>query len=121
MAFEAVLPEDFGRGEKNTPFTAANPRGEVPVLLIDAQTAIFESTVIMEFIEERWPEPPVLPAAWRSGLVRRRTVWLGGRGCRADGQPLCTLWAKTFPRLATRQMACAADPAAVCSSDLREV
>ncbi len=62
VAFEAVLPEDFGRGEKNTPFTAANPRGEVPVLLVDAQTAIFESSVIMEFIEERWPEPPLLPA-----------------------------------------------------------
>ena len=40
---------------------AANPRAEVPVL-IDGPTRVFESTVIMEYIEERWPEPPLLPA-----------------------------------------------------------
>jgi RNA polymerase-associated protein len=34
---------------------------EIPVL-IDGDTRIFESTVIMEYIEERWPEPPLLPS-----------------------------------------------------------
>jgi RNA polymerase-associated protein len=29
--------------------------------LIDGTVRIFESTVIMEFIEERWPDPPLLP------------------------------------------------------------
>ena len=62
VAFDAVVPEDLGRGKDGTVLAAANPRGEVPVLLVDAQTPIFESTVIMEFIEERWPEPPLLPA-----------------------------------------------------------
>ncbi len=38
-----------------------NPRMEIPVL-IDGDTRIFESTVIMEYIEERWPEPPLLPS-----------------------------------------------------------
>ena len=60
--FQSVLPEDFGRGERGTTFTRTNPRGEVPVLLLDAQTAIFDSTVILEFIDERWPEPALLPA-----------------------------------------------------------
>jgi stringent starvation protein A len=32
----------------------------VPVL-IDGPVRIFDSTVIMEYIEERWPDPPLLP------------------------------------------------------------
>ena len=62
LEFHAILPEDFGCGERGTDFTTANPRGEVPVLLVDARTAIFDSTVILEFIEERWPTPALLPA-----------------------------------------------------------
>jgi hypothetical protein len=30
VAFEAMLADDFGRGEKGTAFTAANPRSEIP-------------------------------------------------------------------------------------------
>ena len=62
VAFERMLPEDFGTGRRDTAFAAANPRGEVPVLLPDGKTPIFDSTVILEYIEERWPEPPLLPA-----------------------------------------------------------
>jgi len=61
LPFESVLPEDFGTGQRGTAFTASNPRGEVPVLLVDRQTPIFDSTVILEYIEERWPNPPLLP------------------------------------------------------------
>ncbi len=60
VPFEAELPETFGTGRTDGPFAAANPRAEVPVL-IDGPARIFESTVIMEYIEERWPEPPLLP------------------------------------------------------------
>jgi glutathione S-transferase len=60
VPFEAVVPEDLGTGRTDTPFAAANPRAEVPVL-IDGEARIFESTVIMEYVEERWPEPPLLP------------------------------------------------------------
>ena len=62
LAFERMLPDDFGTGRRDTAFATANPRGEVPVLLLDDKTPIFESTVILEYIEERWPEPSLLPA-----------------------------------------------------------
>jgi glutathione S-transferase/RNA polymerase-associated protein len=39
----------------------ANPRAEVPALL-DEGTAVFDSTVILGYIEDRWPDPPLLPA-----------------------------------------------------------
>ena len=61
VSFRAELPERFGTGSGEGPFAAANPRTEVPVL-IDGDVTLFESTVILEYVEERWPEPPLLPA-----------------------------------------------------------
>ena len=59
VAFEPRIPDLFGGGDEA--FNAANPRREVPALL-DGDTAVFDSTVILEFLEDRWPAPPLLPA-----------------------------------------------------------
>jgi glutathione S-transferase/RNA polymerase-associated protein len=60
--FELALPGGLGAGGAGGDFTRANPRAEVPVL-IDDDTEIFDSTIILEYIEDRWPTPPLLPAS----------------------------------------------------------
>jgi glutathione S-transferase/RNA polymerase-associated protein len=62
VPFEVKLPEGIGTGATGGGFSAANPRGEVPAL-VHGETAIFDSTIILEYIEEVWPEPAMLPAA----------------------------------------------------------
>lgn len=72
VTFTAEVPDSFGTGRSDTPFAAANPRTEVPVL-IDGDVTIFESTVILEYIEERWPEPPLLPRDPAARAFARQT------------------------------------------------
>lgn len=61
VPFEVRLPEGIGTGATGGGFASANPRGEVPALIHGA-AAIFDSTIILEYIEDVWPEPPMLPA-----------------------------------------------------------
>jgi glutathione S-transferase/RNA polymerase-associated protein len=42
-------------------WVASSPRLEVPTL-VDGDLRVFDSTVILEYVEERWPEPPSLPS-----------------------------------------------------------
>ena len=72
VAFVAELPESFGTGQRDGPFAAASPRGEVPAL-IDGDIAVFDSTIILEYIEERWPTPPLLPPD-PAGRARARMI-----------------------------------------------
>ncbi len=59
VASDSELSASFGDGRRDDPFVAANPRAALPVL-VGGEPAIFEATVIMEAIEERWPAPPLL-------------------------------------------------------------
>jgi stringent starvation protein A len=58
--FTSEVPHDLGSGRSGGEFKAAKPRIEVP-LLIDGAARIFDSPVIMDYIEERWPDPALLP------------------------------------------------------------
>jgi glutathione S-transferase/RNA polymerase-associated protein len=58
IEFEPRIPDLFTGNDRE--FQAANPRREVPAL-IDGGAAVFDSTIILEYLEERWPEPPLLP------------------------------------------------------------
>lgn len=41
-------------------YLAINPYGRVPAL-VDEDVTLFESTAILEYLEERWPKPPLYP------------------------------------------------------------
>ena len=60
VAFDLVTPDGMGSGGAGGAFVAANPRAEVPTL-VDGDVAIFDSTIIQDYIEERWPLPALLP------------------------------------------------------------
>lgn len=59
VPFEAKIPNLFGETEQ--PFLDSSPRREVPSL-IDGDFTVFDSTIILEYVEDRWPTPPLLPA-----------------------------------------------------------
>ena len=62
IAFEAVTPPDLGSGSQSEMIHALGPRREVPMLRDDDGTTVYDSTVILEYLEERYPAPSLLPA-----------------------------------------------------------
>ena len=61
VAFEVKTPNGIGAGAADPAFLAASPRGEVPAF-VDGEARIFDSTIILEYIEDKWPSPPLLPS-----------------------------------------------------------
>jgi glutathione S-transferase len=49
-----------GYAPKLPEMVAINPKGQVPVL-VDGELAIYDSTLILEYLEERRPDPPLYP------------------------------------------------------------
>jgi glutathione S-transferase len=62
----------FDRGDtKSAEFRAVNPRGKVPAI-VDGSFALWESAIIAEYLEERYPQKPLLPNdAQACATVRR--------------------------------------------------
>jgi len=49
-------------GEQNAPaYRALNPQGRVPSLVLDDGTILIQSPAILEWLDETYPEPPLLP------------------------------------------------------------
>ena len=70
VPFEARLPAGIGARRGLRPgLPEANPRGEVPAL-VDGDVAIFDSTIILDYIEDKWPTPPLLPTRPPSARAR---------------------------------------------------
>src|SRR5580698_367636 len=61
VAYQVALPGGLGAGGAAGEFAEANPRAEVPVL-IDGAARIFDSTIILEYLEDRFPTPALLPS-----------------------------------------------------------
>jgi glutathione S-transferase len=58
VAFETKVPDLV---TPDPEFVALSPRLEVPVL-VDGDVQLFDSSVIVQYIEERWTDMPLLPA-----------------------------------------------------------
>lgn len=60
VPFQLKMPAAIGSGQVDAEFLKASPRGEVPAL-VDGDFAVFDSTVILEYIEDAYPSPALLP------------------------------------------------------------
>jgi glutathione S-transferase len=66
-----LVTVDFTRGDNRKPeFLGLNPFGRVPVL-VDEDTTVYDSTVINEYLDDEYPEPPIMPALGASGRRAR--------------------------------------------------
>ena len=60
LAYETVSV-DLRKKEQKTPeYLALNPYGKVPAM-VDGDTVLYESCIINEYLEEKYPDPPLLP------------------------------------------------------------
>jgi glutathione S-transferase len=55
-----AFDRERGYQPKHPEVLRVNPKGQVPVLL-DGGVELFDSTQIFEYLEDRWPEPPLWP------------------------------------------------------------
>ena len=61
LAFEAPMPGGLGAGGAQGAFVDASPRAEVPAL-VDGDVRVFDSTIILEYLDDAYPDPPMRPA-----------------------------------------------------------
>jgi glutathione S-transferase len=60
LKFDVETPAGLGSGKSVGPFADASLRLQVPTL-IDGDTRIFDSTIILEYLEDKFPANPLLP------------------------------------------------------------
>ncbi|MFZ0890437.1 MAG: glutathione S-transferase family protein [Candidatus Binataceae bacterium] len=67
LSYELV-PVDLLAGDQRKPeFLRLNPYRKVPVL-IDEETIVYDSTIINEYLDDEYPDPPLLPSIESSAL-----------------------------------------------------
>jgi len=65
LAFEQILvpfTQTAGYSPKNPHVLAVNPKGQVPVF-VDGDLSLYDSTVILEYLEDAHPDPALYPAS----------------------------------------------------------
>jgi len=77
LPFERVMvpfTQAAGYAPKHPDVLAANPKGQVPVL-VDGDLTLFDSTLIFEYLEDAYPAPPLYPPGAQA-RARCRTIEL---------------------------------------------
>lgn len=63
-----LIQLDLAKGDQRKPeFLRLNPYGKVPVL-IDEDTVVYDSTIINEYLDDEYPDPPLLPGIEASSM-----------------------------------------------------
>lgn len=81
-----VIEVDITQKERPADFNAVSPFGKVPVLIHEGKN-IIESAVICEYVDETWPDPPLMPAdAAGRAYARRWIVFFNRAVADRDGE-----------------------------------
>jgi glutathione S-transferase len=97
LSFERVMvpfDQSVGYNPKHPDVLAANPKAQVPVL-IDGDLTLYDSTIILEYLEEAYPKPALYP---RSAADRARCRLLDLYADEIMLVPLRALMHRTGPR-----------------------
>lgn len=94
----SLIEVDIIAGEnRRQPFLSINPSGHTPVLILDNGVAVAETAAIAEYMEEKYPHPPLIGTTPEERAVTRmwmrrvdlnivQPMTVGFRG--AEGMPL---------------------------------
>lgn len=91
LAFERVAVDLASGGQRSPGFTLLNPQGLVPAL-IDGEVAFAQSLAIIEYLDETYPDPPLLPA----DTLGRARVRAAALAIACDIHPLNNLRVLTY-------------------------
>lgn len=72
LPYETVAVNLRTGAHRQPPYTALNPQGLVPTLETE-DGALSQSPALLEYLEERWPTPPLLPQG-RADRARARAM-----------------------------------------------
>ena len=97
VTFEVEVDNPWSPG---TRAPAHNPLGKIPVLLTDEDGVIFDSRSIVEYVDAKWPLPPLLPADARNRVAARQIEALADGVC--DAVVLIVLERARLPQLQSR-------------------
>lgn len=77
VAFEQVAVNLLAGDQRGEAYRALNPQGLVPALEVDG-AALTQSPAILEWLEERYPDPPLLPTSVNDrAMVRAMAALIG--------------------------------------------
>jgi len=62
LAYDAVPVNLLAGEQRQPPYLAFAPQGRVPALRVDGGPVLTQSGAILEYLEERYPQVPLLPA-----------------------------------------------------------
>ncbi len=113
VAYELVATNPF---DKSGDFLKRSPLGRIPALEDEEGRSLADSTVIVEYLEERFPSPPMFP---RDPYDRARVRWFDEY---ADGGMAPSLTAKVFfQRVISAKLIKGGCDEAVVQSGLKEL